>query len=615
MNEKEILNRILDNTASPNKPGDIGVLWFGRHFFPDVFDSPFDHLHGRMAIQMWQLYAPHRTKRTERLGYVLVHRESGKTTFNSFLWPLYQIFLKGFSPWVRVYKDGWEGSDNHDYDIIQLPPLNERLILICSETADRAEMFVTNIKSQIEANRDLRRLFGDKHPDGLLVDEDEYERDKMWRKNAFITADNTIVIGKGAGQRVRGINIRNTRPTLVLVDDMYSGVTTKTETTRKKLEYWFKAEVQNSADSLRGKTMVMGTLVHEDTIFTKMQKSDLWFGINIPIIGIDELQKVLQDHCQYKEGVVVVPSKTECARIQKDLKTMSWPERHDLSYILGLYKDGFDDGNLDYFYQEYLNIPRAPENARFTEETFQPIDEYYESTPNGTVMHFQYEGRNWTGVPFMVVGADLASSESLTADETVIFVAGYIRATCPVPGTDTVMERVFPLILEADGGIGWGIHTQGMRKGVADVFVRYLSAEFVMHGVMEINGQQINTLRETTALAQEMGIHKVIFEYISTIRKGDRVLSILEPIAQKYGVILFSRKLASKIHKTYVQMLTLGQKDMKDDWPDGLSIAFAKAMIPPKRALQVHSQWTRAIPANENDSRLRKLAPDTWLTI
>jgi Holliday junction resolvasome RuvABC endonuclease subunit len=132
---------------------------------------------------------------------------------------------------------------------------------------------------------------------------------------------------------------------------------------------------------------------------------------------------------------------------------------------------------------------------------------------------------------------------------------------------------------------------------------------------MEINGQQVNTLRETTKLAQAQGIYKVIFQFVATMRKSDRVLSMLESIAQKHGVILYASKLKNKIHKTYVQMLTLGQKDMKDDWPDSLAIAFSKAMIPPKQVLPLNSQWKRQIPLTESDANRRQLASDAWITI
>jgi hypothetical protein len=220
----------MDNTHTSSNIDKQGILAFLKYWFPEHFNKPWAQHHHQMTKILWEMFRPDKASRLERQGYFIIHREAAKTTLSSFGFPNYFIWLKGFSPWVRYEADGWEGSDRHDYDIVKLPPIDEPVILILSETATQSEYFVTNIKDNIDTHKGLRRFFGPK--DAVMIesedDEDVGKGTKIWRKNAFRTNDGTMVVGKGAGQQIRGTNFFGKRPHLAFVDDMYSRNNTKT---------------------------------------------------------------------------------------------------------------------------------------------------------------------------------------------------------------------------------------------------------------------------------------------------------------------------------------------------------------------------------------------------
>ena len=107
-----------------------------------------------------------------------------------------------------------------------------------------------------------------------------------------------------------------------------------------------------------------------------------------------------------------------------------------LEYVLLMYKDKFEGGRLNQFYQEMMHILQSPEDEAFTENlvTFSAIE--VEQHYNQLWCKFQYQGYTWMGVFNGAIGIDIAASEKAASDNTAIMIGGYCHAYPIVPGYD-----------------------------------------------------------------------------------------------------------------------------------------------------------------------------------
>lgn len=591
MSKEEEVLRCLDNTAPIERYDQLGLFYFATRFLPDIFVLPFGLLHYKVANLAFQMYDPAKESRMERQMYALVHRGAAKTTLMSFLLPLYCIFLKkafqyGFKTKCRVYDDEWRTSR-----IIETN-MAEDFILIISETASSAENFVTNIKSVIDERIELASYFGDKHADALKLDE-EFVRGRgelIWRKNAFITSDKTIVYGIGSGQQVRGKNVLNTRPTLAICDDIYSERNTKTEEARKKIDTWFYSAMKNSVDIRKGKAIVLGTMVHPDTVFKDFTPhNDLWHGLRIPLIAEEELNKVIREHCQKKGMYLHIPGKYECQKIESTLKSLSWKENYSLHAILSLYKELYEKGKEAYFYQEYMNIVRKDAERSLDEKSFTEVDMrlYY----NGTqyLIEVMEGGRLWTSVAETYIGVDLASSSSRSSDDTAIVIAGIGKFRRNIEGTDQKAYVTMPYIFEITGGklstfdISEQDSTTGFaRKGWVNLLASYARAGNGLEmATIEVAGQYETVYNEAYGYFSRNKINLPLKaeKPPNDLKKEERIMNVLLPIKQRYRQIWIN-KACDKKDMFYSQLTYLGSDGMHDDYPDAAAYAFLYAREP-----------------------------------
>jgi len=580
MTNAELIAKFLDNTASKDNYEELGILQFGKILFPELFDSKFSELHYEMAILLLDLLNPLHKRRLERQRYFNVHREASKSTLGSFLFPTYLLYLKGYSPYVAI--------NGRTY---KLPPIKEDFIVITSETSARAEQFVTDIKATIDTRPDLIDLFGEKNPKYMQIEAEhnKRKRNELWRQNAFMTADGTVVWGLGAGQRIRGIKVAGKRPSLIIVDDMYSRANTKTQQTREHLNYWFFSELANSTDSVKGKILWLGTLVHQDTVLTKFEKSENWKGIKRPIISLPELNKLIG---QWKDsGIDEVPDRIVMNEWQKEYNTLSWPDRHDLWYILKLYKDAADHHDYDYFYQEYMNVTKAPETMEIDEKSFvqTPVSIYKSNDYNTSIQYAEFTLNNvkFKGEVVLAIGVDPATSTNLLADDTVISVFGYCRAYFYQVGYDEyALEKkqrdglVLPVIPHIEGG-KYSIHDYEGRPGICERLIQLVKQYEISHIIVEAQGQQKAIVDEIRRTFYEKGVMVPVIEEYTNLKKEERIHSVLTTIVQRYKHIICNPN--PLIHKMFVQLISLGMGD-HDDYPDSVAMA-AKLIQPPETRL------------------------------
>jgi hypothetical protein len=592
--KKDIIKRCLDNTAAESSKDDLGILYFARTFFSQCASFPQSRIHYRMMENMFHLFNPNHTNRMDRQVYIKVFREAAKSTYFSFVLPLYLINITGATMNIRLAKEGWEGSDLHDYDIFSVK-VEPEFILILSETSESSKRFTMNIRSELECNRFMSGIFGDKTPNNIY---EEVVGSKVWRQDAFYTSNGNLVFGVGAGKQVRGMLAQGTRPTLAIFDDIYSRNNTLTEETRGKIRYWFYAEAINTVDTVKGKVMLLGTMLHEDTVFTDVAAAADWHGFTYPELDIKELEEALS-YCDIDptSRTIVLPSDEVLKKLENKFTSIAWKERHSLKYLLQTYREKFQMGKVSYFYQEQLNILSSPADELFhdSQVVFVPVIKTKEYGKEW--FEVEYQTYKWKGLACLSIGIDLAASERDKSDDTAIILAGYLHLYPQLDSYDyEASKNLHPHKLKGlrvpfylDGMIGkFDVYEDDIRgkKGICN-YVEYLCKLYNIKNItIEVSGQQGLISRELRKYLREKNIFIQIYDETHTMKKEEAIASTLLPIFQSNRVFMFNSNNKHSFD-IWAQLKHLGLAK-HDDGADGLKLAFTNAKESEKMDFQNH---------------------------
>jgi predicted phage terminase large subunit-like protein len=254
-------------------------------------------------------------------------------------------------------------------------------IVIISESQAQSINFLSRIKYHLTHSDNFRKTFGDMGPNTA----------SRWTHTDVVLANGTRIIAVGTGQRVRGFIEGDTRPNLIVVDDFESELNAFTPEARAKNRKWMtEAVIPSLSDD--GKICMIGTVISEDCFLYWAKESETW--------------RVLW------------------YSIWDDEEKSIWPERFPKSRILGIKKEFESVGNLNGFYQEYMNIAQSPDNAPFKPEWIQ-LHHYDYERVNGQNCLVREVGDEKKIIPVDVYcGVDPASSLSARADFFVVATIG-----------------------------------------------------------------------------------------------------------------------------------------------------------------------------------------------
>ena len=261
---------------------------------------------------------------------------------------------------------------------VAFKPSDEDLfIVIISESQAQSINFLSRIKYHLIHSEKFREVFGDYGPMTA----------KRWTNNDIVLANGARIIAVGTGQRVRGFIEGDTRPNLIIVDDFESELNAFTMEARAKNRKWITEAVIPSLSD-EGKIAMIGTVISEDCFLYWAKESSAWKVLWYSIWDEDE-------------------------------KSI-WPERFPKSRIIEIKREFESVGNLNGFYQEYMNIAQSPDNAPFKPEWMQ-LHHYDFERINGQNCLVREIGDEKKVKPVEVYsGVDPASSLSITADFFVI---------------------------------------------------------------------------------------------------------------------------------------------------------------------------------------------------
>jgi predicted phage terminase large subunit-like protein len=196
-----------------------------------------------------------------------------------------------------------------------------KFILLVSDTYSQAVLFMETLKAELESNEKLKAFYGN------LVS-------KNWSEGEIIT-NRIMVKALGAGMKVRGLKFRESRPDLIVVDDLENDELVENKDRREKLERWFNGALIPSLAKF-GRVVVIGTILHFDSLLAK-------------IVSLDK-------YTEYTKKIY--------RAIKEDGHSL-WPEHLNLEELEKIKQEYINKKQVSLFYSEYMNNPVDKENQEF----------------------------------------------------------------------------------------------------------------------------------------------------------------------------------------------------------------------------------------------------------
>lgn len=141
----------------------------------------------------------------------------------------------------------------------------KRCILLVSDTEAQAEMFLADLRAELEHNDLLRADFGE-----LLG--------PVWRQDQILCASGARVVARGTGSALRGLRSRSARPDLIVADDLENDGHVSSSELRRKVWHWFTTALMNALDP-EGEIWVIGTILHHDSLLANLVGGNAERGI------------------------------------------------------------------------------------------------------------------------------------------------------------------------------------------------------------------------------------------------------------------------------------------------------------------------------------------------
>jgi predicted phage terminase large subunit-like protein len=294
------------------------------------------------------------------------------------------------------------------YGLATLLFRERKFMLLVSDTEAQASLFLGNIKNSLQGNEALIELFGlKKGLNGQVQFIKDSETDIIVE---FEDGHKFRIIAKGSEQKLRGLLWNNSRPDIIIGDDMENDELVMNKDRRSKFKKWFKnALLPCRSDS--GIIRLVGTILHMDSMLE---------GLMPKPYDKKTIQEPLKD---YSIGRSMWKSVKYRAHTD-DWKQLLWPQKKSVEEFKMLRQQAFEDGTQDGYSQEYLNIPVDESSTYFRRADFLPIREEDYKSP---VRYY--------------VTADLAISDKETADYSV-FVVGAVDEDKRIQIRNVIRERM-----------------------------------------------------------------------------------------------------------------------------------------------------------------------------
>lgn len=265
-----------------------------------------------------------------------------------------------------------------------------KFTVILGYNATQAQSKLANIRYDLETNRYINALFGDM-------------KSGTWSSEQLITQFDGKLLPRGIGQPVRGELHRHYRPGLILGDDIEDKEGVRNKDTRDFLKDWWYSDVCGAIDAGRQdwKIVLMGTILHEDSLLANLLRDPSWYGIRLEICDDD-----------YNSNWPEYMTNEACRQKHEELRVQG------MAHIWAM---------------EYRNKV-VPADSRFKQQYFQ----YYKEAD------LRFDLRKGGGITSMVIIDPARLSGSDKSDFTAIVGVSIVDYTGEIYVRDVINERFAP---------------------------------------------------------------------------------------------------------------------------------------------------------------------------
>jgi predicted phage terminase large subunit-like protein len=146
--------------------------------------------------------------------------------------------------------------------------------LIIMDALDQAMTMLEAIKAELAFNPRLAMDYPKESGQG-----------RVWQVGTILTANDVKIQAFGSGKRMRGLRHGPHRPDLAIGDDLENDENVRSPDQRDKLENWLKKTVLSlgAADDTMD-VIVIGTILHYDSLLSRLLKNKLWKRIKFKAI-------------------------------------------------------------------------------------------------------------------------------------------------------------------------------------------------------------------------------------------------------------------------------------------------------------------------------------------
>ena len=385
----------LHRWQSNNSPTNLGIKNFifdlyeiNRHYgYPTLirdFNPKYDIAPWAAdALSKWFYYKPDFT-REDRCHVIATHRAGSKTTWFSFILPIYLNLIGQYGIYYNEYL---------------LPEID--YVILRAKNAREGQKRIFNIASFF--NRPIiKMLFGDLKP----TFKEQREKEGKDTGGLMIFSNGHILESSGIEQPSRGLNLLNVRPKLFVFDDVQNKENTKTPERRKQIDAEVMEESFGAVHEDDGSMIYIGNKVHAaDTLGRLLNnKNPMW-----------------KKHF-YTLTVIKKADGTMLPGIGNlDIETPLWEKRWSMlkvKKLFAFYESQPELGGLRALLKEYYNIIKSDANYQI---------KYYDATyvrehNINWLVFIDEKGQKVYKNIYIVVALDPAISESKKACDAAIAV-------------------------------------------------------------------------------------------------------------------------------------------------------------------------------------------------
>lgn len=217
-----------------------------------------------------------------------------------------------------------------------------RYILVVSKSADLAEFFIKDVCDFLD-NSNIISLFGNWRT--------SLATDRMDVKIFSFNGTPRVLQAIGAETSVRGTNINNERPELIICEDIQDKDCADSAILNEKFITWFVGTLLKVKSSFRNQVVFLGNMYNEQCLLNRLRQSTEWFSFIT-------------------------------SAIQAGRKSL-WPEFRSYESLMAEFRNDISLGQPHVFLAEVMNDPLASAATNFDLNKI-PAWPYYETTlPDG----------------------------------------------------------------------------------------------------------------------------------------------------------------------------------------------------------------------------------------